>query len=166
MKFRKIISLVLVVVCLVSVNGVPILSSVDTEGIDIQDNSVIAKKKKKKSKKSKKKTTAAEEETTESGSNEKKAENCTSILPSAWCENGENGDSLKSLLTVVLNVITAGVTVLGILGVVVAGLQYASARDNESQVVAAKKRILEVVIGLALWVLFGIVINYIVLGNW
>ena len=43
MKFRKIISLVLVVVCLVSVNGVPILSSVDTEGIDIQDNSVIAK---------------------------------------------------------------------------------------------------------------------------
>ena len=161
MKFRKIISLVLVAVCLVSVNCVPILSFVDTEGVDVQNNTAVAVQSE----------TAAGDDSgsgsdSNSNSNENKKKNCTSILPSKWCEQGENGDSLKSLLTVVLNVITAGVTVLGILGVVIVGLQYASARDNESQVAAAKKRILEVVIGLALWVLFGIVLNYIVLGNW
>ncbi|MBQ5475174.1 MAG: hypothetical protein IIT65_10875, partial [Lachnospiraceae bacterium] len=90
----------------------------------------------------------------------------SSIMPKSWCSEGEDGKSLKSLLNVILNVITAGVTVLGILGVTIAGIQYATARDNEAQVVAAKKRILEVVIGLALWILFGVVLNYFVLGDW
>jgi len=152
MKLRKIISLVIVAVCLVSAGGGSILGSIDTDGLTYDNVTVFAKKK-----------NGTEEE---SGSSEDKSKDCTSILPKSWCSEGEDGKSLKSLLNVILNVITAGVTVLGILGVTIAGIQYATARDNEAQVVAAKKRILEVVIGLALWILFGVVLNYFVLGDW
>ena len=159
MKLRKIISLVIVAVCLVSAGGGSILGSIDTDGLTYDNVTVFAKKKTKTEE-----TAAGAEE--ESGSSEDKSKDCTSILPKSWCSEGEDGKSLKSLLNVILNVITAGVTVLGILGVTIAGIQYATARDNEAQVVAAKKRILEVVIGLALWILFGVVLNYFVLGDW
>ena len=162
MKLRKIISLVIVAVCLVSAGGGSILGSIDTDGLTYDNVTVFAKKKKKKTKTEE--TAAGAEE--ESGSSKDKSKDCTSILPKSWCSEGEDGKSLKSLLNVILNVITAGVTVLGILGVTIAGIQYATARDNEAQVVAAKKRILEVVIGLALWILFGVVLNYFVLGDW
>ena len=149
MKLRKIISLVMVAVCLVSAGGGAILGSIDTNGLSYDNVSVFAV------------ADEGEEEKTED-----KSKDCTSILPKSWCSDGKDGKSLISLLTTVLSVITAGVTVLGIFGVTIAGIQYATARDNESQVVAAKKRILEVVIGLALWILFGIVLNYFMLGDW
>jgi hypothetical protein len=81
------------------------------------------------------------------------------------CVETENGCGLFMIINIVLTVITAGVTVLGILGIIISSIMYASARDNEDQVAKAKKRIMEVIIGLALWVFLYIIIQFLLPGG-
>lgn len=89
---------------------------------------------------------------------------CTSILPHAWCD-GKEGDSVFKILNLVLYVITAGVGVLGMAGIVIAGIQYATAADNEAQVAAAKERIRNIVIGLVLWATMFALVQWLTIGR-
>ena len=86
---------------------------------------------------------------------------CTSILPKDWCDNK---DAPIKIMNLVLYVITAGVGVLGLAGVIFAGVQYATAGDNEAQVTAAKERIRNIVIGLFLWAAMFAMVNWLVIG--
>ena len=47
------------------------------------------------------------------------------------------------------------VTFIGIVGIVICGVMYLTARDNEAQVAKAKKRLIDVIIGVVIWVLFA-----------
>lgn len=81
----------------------------------------------------------------------------TSILPPDLC--------IMEILFLVLKVLIYGLGAAATVGVVIAGVQYMTARDNEAQVAAAKKRLLEVVIGLVAWVLVWPVMNWMVPGG-
>ena len=81
------------------------------------------------------------------------------------CVETKDGCGLFMAINITLTVITSGATVLGILGIVISGIMYASARDNEAQVAKAKKRILEVVIGLALWTFLYIISQFLLPGG-
>ena len=85
---------------------------------------------------------------------------CATIL-SSWCNDAE-ADGENTIITIikfVISVISIGVTVLGTIGLIYSGYLLMTARDNTAQVEKAKKRILEVVIGLVAWALFALLIT-------
>lgn len=75
----------------------------------------------------------------------------TAILPEAWCEDD---DGIMQMVQFIANMLGAGITVVGIIGIVICGVTYLTARDNEAQVAKAKKRLMDVIIGLVIWILF------------
>ena len=76
-------------------------------------------------------------------------ENCANIL-TAFCKNNQ-GD-IGGIVYLVLGVLTVGIIVAGTIGIIVCGYLILTARGNQEQVTKAKKRLFEIVIGLAAWV--------------
>lgn len=75
----------------------------------------------------------------------------TNIINNGYlCEDG-NGSSVIIILKLVANILSVGVGFLGILGITIVGIQYLTAGGNEEKTRKAKKRILEIVIGLAVY---------------
>lgn len=69
---------------------------------------------------------------------------------------------IKGLLFLILRVLVYGLGAAAIVGVVWAGILYLSARDNEAQMVKAKTRLIEVVIGMLVWALMFTVVQWLV----
>ncbi len=81
----------------------------------------------------------------------------TAILP--------DGMDIEGLLKLLLNIIVYGLGAAATLGVIIAGIMYMTARDNEAQVAKAKNRLIEVVIGLVAWALMYVVLNWLLPGG-
>lgn len=81
----------------------------------------------------------------------------TSVLPDTM--------DIEKLLLLILKILVYGLGAAATIGVVVAGIQYLTARDSETQVAAAKKRLLDVVIGLVAWALMWTVLNWLIPGS-
>ncbi len=73
------------------------------------------------------------------------ADDCA-ILLSSFCDG-----NLGGLLSLIINILTGGVVVAGTIGIVWTGRIILTARDNQSEVERAKKRLIEIIIGLAVW---------------
>ena len=83
----------------------------------------------------------------------------TSILP-----NFSGPDGIKQLLILIVKILFYGLGAAAVVGVVVAGIMYLTARDNEAQVTKAKTRLLEIVIGLVAWALMYTVLRFLIPG--
>ena len=81
---------------------------------------------------------------------------CTSILPGNWCESE---DGINSVISMVVAILTGAVVVAGTIGIIICGFLWMTARENEAQVVMAKKRMLDIVIGIVAWVLLALLAN-------
>ena len=82
------------------------------------------------------------------------------------CDNdSSNGGGIFGILLIILNVLTFGIGIAGTLGIVIAGVMYLTARDNEAQVVKAKNMLLNVVIGLAAYALLWAFLQWIIPGG-
>ena len=77
-------------------------------------------------------------------------------------KNGEKG--VICVLKMVVNIMTIGVGILGAIGITVSGIQYLTAGGNEEQTRKAKRRIFEIVIGLAAFVLMNLFLNWLLPG--
>lgn len=84
----------------------------------------------------------------------------TSILPSSL--GGKEG--IMELLKLVVKILFYGLGAAAVVGVVIAGIMYLTARDNEQQVTKAKTRLLEIVIGLVAWALMYTVLYFLIPG--
>ena len=84
---------------------------------------------------------------------------CANVL--TWlCENTGNGEkTVADIIRLVVNIMTAGVTVLGTIGILICGYMILTAKDNEAQVTKARKRLVEIVIGIVAFVLIAVGIN-------
>lgn len=80
----------------------------------------------------------------------------TSILPA----NTEVDDILKWIV----NFLLYGLGAVAVIGVVIAGIMYLTARDNEQQVAKAKKRLLEISIGLVAWAMLFTLLQWLIPG--
>lgn len=80
----------------------------------------------------------------------------TTILPNTW--------GVKEILDLVLNIVVYGLGAAAVLGTVIAGIMYLTARDSEAQVAKAKTRLIEVVIGLVAWALMYVVLKWLIPG--
>lgn len=84
-----------------------------------------------------------------------------------YVDDGD-GCGVYKILNLVIDILSMGVVVAGVIGVTLVGIQYMSAKDNEEKTRKAKNRMLEIVIGLvayamlfvgAQWLLPGGMIN-------
>ena len=80
------------------------------------------------------------------------------------CVDGSDGNGIFFVLNIILTVMTFGVGILGTLGIVIAGIQYASAKDNEQQMAKAKTRIFQIVIGMAIWATLFVALRWLIPG--
>ena len=83
---------------------------------------------------------------------------CTSLLPSDWCTS-DSGEGIKKMVKFVVDLLAGGVVVVGTVGMVICGYTWMTARDNEAQVAKAKKRLVEIVIGMVVFVAIDLVVN-------
>lgn len=91
---------------------------------------------------------------------------CANLL-TGFC-NGDSDDILE-LIGLVVGILTAGVVIAGTVGIIWCGFLMLSARDNEAQVAQAKKRLIDIVIGIVVFTLAAFVIGLILPnadGSW
>ena len=88
--------------------------------------------------------------------------NCTNILPGELCNETGDGQGVKDLLMIIVDIMTVGVGILGVVGVVIVGIQYLTASGSEEKTRKAKRRLFEIVIGVAAFVLIGTLIKFLI----
>ena len=81
------------------------------------------------------------------------------------CEHLKDGTAIFDILAFILNILTFGVGAAAVVGVIISGYQYMTARDNTAAVLKAKTRILHIVIGIAVWALLWIILNLLLPGG-
>lgn len=75
----------------------------------------------------------------------------TAILTECEDEEAGNGEGIECVLRLVVNIMSIGIGILGIIGISVVGIQYMTAGGNEEKTRRAKTRMTEILIGLALY---------------
>ena len=80
-------------------------------------------------------------------------------------ENGCYCGGVHKIMQFGIETFTIGVVVLGTIGIIIVGLMYMTSRDSEEQVAKAKHRFLQIVIGIAAFFLFDLVISMLLPGG-
>ena len=80
------------------------------------------------------------------------------------CDSCDGGAIIK-IVVFCFNVLTAGVLILATIGIIILGVKLITARDNPDRVAQAKKRIIEIAIGIAAYALMYVVANFVVPGG-
>ena len=89
--------------------------------------------------------------------------NCvqTSILGNGEvCDNGK-GDSIEHILDLVVDIMTIGIGILGVIGISIVGIQYLTAGGSEEKTRKAKRRMFEIVIGLVVYAVFYAILTFL-----
>lgn len=79
------------------------------------------------------------------------AEDSSSIVETTFFGNLKDdgkGCGVYTILNLVIDILSMGVGILGVIGVIVVGIQYLTAGGNEQQTTKSKRRMAEIVIGL------------------
>ncbi|MBM3210508.1 hypothetical protein FJZ39_04180 [Candidatus Saccharibacteria bacterium] len=86
----------------------------------------------------------------------------TSIIE---CDSEDGEGAIFDLLNLVISIMTAGVGILAVIGIVYAGVLWASAKDSSDQVKKAKNIIFNVVIGLIMFFFLYAITNFLIPGG-
>lgn len=76
-----------------------------------------------------------------------------------------DGQGIYAILRLIVTILTYGLGVAATIGVVIAGVMYLTAKDSPDKVAAAKKRLIEVVLGLVAWAMMAAVLNWLIPGG-
>lgn len=76
-----------------------------------------------------------------------------------------HGGAVMAFVALFLRVLTAGMLVAATIGVIWTGALILTARENAEQVTKAKRRLSEIVIGLACWVLLASIVSFVLPGG-
>lgn len=77
------------------------------------------------------------------------------------CDNG-GGSSIVDVLMLVINIMSIIIGILAAIGIAVTGIQYLTAGGNEEKTRKAKRRLFEIVIGVAAYVLLYVFLNWLI----
>ena len=80
-------------------------------------------------------------------------------------EDDGSGCGVYTILNLVIDILSMGVAILGVIGVIVAGIQYMSAKDSEEKTRKAKRRIFEIIIGLAAYAILFAAVQWLLPGG-
>ena len=70
-------------------------------------------------------------------------------------------DGIKCILELVVDILSIGVGVLGVIGISIVGIQYLTAGGSEEKTRKAKRRMLEIIIGLATYAVLYSLIKFL-----
>lgn len=79
------------------------------------------------------------------------------------CDDGE-GSGIMHIVNLVVEIMTIGVGILGVLGITIVGIQYLTAGGSEEQTRRAKRRMFEIVIGIVAYVVIYALLNWLIPG--
>ena len=80
------------------------------------------------------------------------------------CKDAEGEEAVKCVLYLVVNIMTYGIGVLGTIGVVISGIQYISSQGDPGKMAKAKNRIIQIIIGLAVYAVMYAALYFLVPG--
>lgn len=86
------------------------------------------------------------------------------ILKRCAGEESGGGEGIKCVVKLVANIMSVIIGIAGIIGIVVVGIQYLTAGGNEEQTRKAKRRLLEIVIGVGVYALAYSLLNWLLPG--
>lgn len=90
--------------------------------------------------------------------------NCTiDGTNNGYCE-GSDGEGIFYILNLILDILLIGIGILAVIGIVITGIQYLTASGDEEKTRKAKRRMLEIVIGLAIYVILYGLLNWLGVG--
>lgn len=79
------------------------------------------------------------------------------------CDDGK-GSSIKDVLNLVVDIMTIGIGILGVIGISIVGVQYLTAGGNEEKTRKAKRRMFEIIIGLAAYAVIYALLKFLLPG--
>lgn len=88
----------------------------------------------------------------------------TAILNGCDCSGNGGSDSVLNILDLVVNIMSIGIGILGVIGISIVGIQYLTAGGNEEKTRKAKRRMFEIVIGLVVYVLIYAILQFLMPG--
>ncbi len=77
------------------------------------------------------------------------------------CDDGE-GSSVTDTLNLVVDIMTIGIGILGVIGITIVGIQYLTAGGSEEKTRKAKRRMFEIVIGLVAYVVLYAFVKWLI----
>lgn len=80
------------------------------------------------------------------------------------CGNNTGSVIIDAILIPVMDILTVGIGIIGAIGITIVGVQYMTAGDNEEQTRKAKRRMFEIVIGIAVYVLAYALLKWLLPG--
>ena len=80
------------------------------------------------------------------------------------CQNREGKEAIGCVLNLVVNIMTYGIGVLGVVGIVLSGIQYITSQGDPAKMTKAKNRIVQVVIGLVIYAVMYAALVFLVPG--
>ena len=75
------------------------------------------------------------------------------------------GCGVFMVLNLVIDILSIGIGIVGVIGITVMGIQYLTASGNEQQIAKAKRRLFEIVIGLVAYVLLYALVQWLLPGG-
>lgn len=84
----------------------------------------------------------------------------TSILSACDCPSIEGG-SIGYILNLVVDIMTIGIGILGVIGISVVGIQYLTAGGSEEKTRKAKRRMFEIIIGLVAYAVIYALLKFL-----
>ena len=85
----------------------------------------------------------------------------TAILTTCNTDD-DDGGSIICLLNLVVDIMTIGIGILGVIGITIVGIQYLTAGGSEEKTRKSKQRMLEIVIGLAVYVVIYALLKWLI----
>ncbi|MBR3368853.1 hypothetical protein IKG45_03655 [Candidatus Saccharibacteria bacterium] len=80
------------------------------------------------------------------------------------CQNTSGSGTITCVLNLVVNIMTYGIGVLGVVGIVLSGIQYITSQGDPAKMTKAKNRIIQVVIGLVIYAVMYSALVFLVPG--
>ena len=83
------------------------------------------------------------------------------------CDDGDGSGTtgICHILNLVVRIMTTGIGILAVLGTIFVGIQYLTAGDSEEKLRKSKHRLLELIIGVVIYVLMGSFIQFLLPGG-
>ena len=76
-----------------------------------------------------------------------------------------DGCSVYSILILIVDILSIGVGIVGVVGITIVGIQYLTSGGNDQQAAKARTRMFEIVIGLVAYVLLYSAANFLLPGG-
>lgn len=81
-----------------------------------------------------------------------------------FCSDDNQGGGVIKLILDILDIVTVGVGILGVIAISVVGIQYLTAGSSEEKVRTAKRRLFEIIIGLVAYAVLFALLKWLLPG--